>query len=77
MLRVALKKHELWANIADEVRMLKENKDIGRELAASAPRSLYPAVILSMHTGLRNEELRHLRRRQIDLRHDHCAKKGS
>jgi integrase len=59
--------------------MLKENKDIGRELAddevhrlvvsamASPSRSLYPAIILSMHTGLRNEELRLLRWRQIDL----------
>jgi len=53
--------------------MLAENKDVGRELSedeasrllaaakASASRSLYPAILVSIHTGLRNEELRLLR----------------
>jgi integrase len=59
--------------------MMKENKDIGRELSedeahrlltaakASASRSLYPAILVSMHTGLRNEELRLMRWHQVDL----------
>lgn len=36
-------------------------------------RSLYPAVLLSIHTGLRNAELRHLRWRQIDLIEAHLT----
>jgi integrase len=79
LLRLILRKHKLWQNIADDVRMLKENKDIGRELnddelhrlltaaKGSASRSLYPAIVVSLHTGLRNEELRLLRWRQVDL----------
>jgi integrase len=79
LLRLILRKHKLWQNIADDVRMLKENRDIGRELnedelhrlltaaKGSASRSLYPAIVVSLHTGLRNEELRLLRWRQIDL----------
>ena len=34
---------------------------------ASRSRSLFPAVLLSIHSGLRNQELRLLRWRQIDL----------
>jgi integrase len=79
LLRLVLRKHRLWAAIADDVQMLKENRDVGRELAddevdrlftaakASASRSLYPAIVVSIHTGLRNEELRLLRWSQIDL----------
>jgi integrase len=59
--------------------MLKERTDIGRELSddeihrllltckASASRSLYPAVLTSIHTGLRSQELRLLRWHQVDL----------
>jgi integrase len=79
LLRLILRKHKLWQNIADEVRMLRENRDIGRELSEdelhrllaaaklSASRSLYPAIVVSLHTGLRNEELRMLRWWQVDL----------
>jgi integrase len=79
LLRLILRKHKLWQNIADDVQMLKENKDIGRELKedeifrlltaakGSASRSLSPAIVVSLHTGLRNEELRLLRWRQVDL----------
>jgi integrase len=78
-LRAILRKHCLWANIQPDVRMLKARKDIGRALTAdeqhrlltackkSRSRSLHPAVLLSLHTGLRNSELRFLRWRQIDL----------
>jgi integrase len=36
-------------------------------IQASVSRSLYPAFIMSTHTGLRNKELRLLRWRQVDL----------
>ena len=86
LLRLAMKKAKLWANIADDVRMLPENKDIGRELSddeadrllaackASASRSLYPAVLTSIHTGLRNAELRGLKWRQINPRKTVCCR---
>jgi integrase len=60
-------------------RLSKENKETGRELSddemrrllvavkASSSRAIYPAVVTSIHTGLRNQELRLLRWRQIDL----------
>ena len=79
LLRLILKKHKRWAAIADEVTMLRVPKDKGRALSddeshrlltaiqASVSRSLYPAFIVSMHTGLRNKELRLLRWRQVNL----------
>ena len=79
LLRLILKKHKRWAAIADEVTMLRVRKDKGRELSddeihrlltaiqASVSRSLFPAFIVSTHTGLRNKELRWLRWRQADL----------
>lgn len=79
LLRLVLRKAKLWNNIADDVTMLKERADIGRELSddevhrlllackASASRGLYPAVLTSIHTGLRSQELRLLRWHQVDL----------
>jgi integrase len=78
-LRAILRKHRLWTNLQPDVRMLKARKDIGRALTEdeqhrlltacknSRSRSLYPAVQLSLHTGLRNQEQRLLRWRQVDL----------
>ncbi len=78
-LRAILRKARLWANIQPDIRMLRVRDDVGRALSddeqhrlltacrASRSRSLYPAVLLSLHTGLRNQELRLLRWRQIDL----------
>lgn len=78
-LRAILRKHRIWGNLQPDVRMLKTRQEVGRSLTAdeqlrlltackkSRSRSLYPAVQLSLHTGLRNGELRLLRWRQIDL----------
>jgi integrase len=78
-LRAILRKHRLWTNLQPDVRMLKVRHDVGRALSKdeqnslllfaqrSRSRSLYPAILLSLHTGLRNAELRSLRWRQIDL----------
>jgi integrase len=80
-LRGILKKHKLWAQLKDEgVRLPKGNdEDTGIALstddetkllaacAASRSRSLLPAVMIALHTGLRLDELRLLRWRQVDL----------
>jgi integrase len=80
-LRAILRNHDhlLWAKLQRKVHRLKPRKDVGRALShdewhrlltacrKNRSRSLYPAVLLSIHTGLRNAELRHLRWRQIDL----------
>jgi integrase len=79
LLRLVMKKHNLWLPIADESRMLKEGPDAGRALSpdeerrllaavkVSISRSLYPAVLLALHTGLWLSEIRLLRWRQVDL----------
>jgi integrase len=79
LLRLVMRKHKFWVHIADEARMLKEQKDVGRSLSpdeqhrlltaakASSSRSLYPAILASLHTGLRLSELRLLRWYQVDL----------
>jgi integrase len=80
-LRAIMRKRRLWANIQPDIRMLKTKQDTGRALSEdeqhrlliackkSRSRSLYPAALLSLHSGLRNAELRLLRWRQIDLLH--------
>jgi integrase len=78
-LRAILRKARLWANIQPDIHMLRVRNEVGRALSddeqhrlltackASRSRSLYPAVLLSLHTGLRNQELRLLKWGQIDL----------
>lgn len=79
LVRLIMRKHKLWLHLADDVRMLKESRDIGRALSpdeqhrllaaarASGSRSLYPAILVSLHTGLRLSELRLLCWYQVDL----------
>jgi integrase len=69
----------LATNYQPDVKLPRSREDVGRALSAdeeyrlliackkNRSRSLYPASLLSLHTGLRNEELRLLRWRQADL----------
>lgn len=77
--RAILRRHRLWGNIQPDVRMLKARDDIGRALdpkeekklldvcADSRSRSLLPAVLLALNTGMRYSELRLLRWQQVNL----------
>jgi integrase len=79
-LRAVLRRHRLWANLQPDVRMMRARTDIGRALGGdessrllkacqkSRSRSLYVAVLMSIHTGLRNFELRALKWGNIDWR---------
>lgn len=79
-LRAILRRHRLWANIQPDVRMLAVPDDIGKALsvddekklmdacAESRSRSLLPAVVLALNTGMRYSELRLLRWQQMDLK---------
>lgn len=78
-LRAILRKHRLWANLQADVTMLKERASAGRALSKdeeakllaaareSRSRSLYVAILVSLRTGLRNNELRMLRWSMVDL----------
>lgn len=78
-LRAIMRKQRLWANIQPDVRMLRVRTDVGRALSAdeqhrlltaaktSRSRQLYPAILLSLHTGMRNGELRTMKWGQVDL----------
>jgi len=79
LIRMVMRKAKKWADIEDEVKMLQEEESPGRELSdeelnallaackKSASRGLYTAVLVSIHTAVRNEELRLLRWHQVDL----------
>jgi integrase len=78
-LRAILRRYRLWAQVAPDVRILPVREDVGRALsreeeeklllacASSRSRSLLPAVTLALQTGLRHDELRLLKWRQIDF----------
>lgn len=78
-LRSILRKHRLWGQIQPDVKKRPERDDVGHALTAdeetrllascqqSRSRSLYPAVMLALNTGLRRSEMLNLRWNQIDL----------
>lgn len=78
-IRGILRRYRLWANLQPDVRMLATPDDIGKSLsleeekklldacAESRSRSLLPAVLLALNTGMRYSELRLLHWQQIDL----------
>jgi integrase len=78
-IRAILRRHRLWANVQPDVRMLSVREDVGKALALadekrlldgcadSRSRSLLPAVLLALNTGMRYSELRLLSWEQIDL----------
>lgn len=81
LLRQVLKSHDLWLPLAGKVRMLYENKDVGKAISpeqesallkvASEPRykdsALYPIVVLGLSTAMRSKEIKTLRWSQVDL----------
>ncbi|HWP84011.1 MAG TPA: tyrosine-type recombinase/integrase [Terriglobia bacterium] len=81
VLRQILRKYKLWGKISDDVRPLKERRDIGRALtpeeeaallAAAADRRyqdspFYVIVVLALNTAMRSQEIKTLRWRQVDL----------
>jgi integrase len=78
-LRSVLIKHRVWGNIGPDVRMLREPESVGRALStkeqeelltqcrASRNRALYPIVEVALNTGVRSNEIRHLRWSQLDF----------
>jgi integrase len=78
LLRMTMGK-KLWALNSEGYRALSERTDVGRALnddelerlltscKASCSTALYPAVLLSIHTGLRSAECKGLRWSQINL----------
>jgi integrase len=78
-LRSILRQHRLWGFVQPDVKRRAERDDVGHALTsdeegrllgacgASRSRSLYPAVVLALNTGLRRSELLNLRWSQIDL----------
>jgi integrase len=79
-LRAILRRHKLWAALADEIRMLKDDPKAGRaftpdeeqrllEAAAQSPSpSLYPFFVMTLDARLRPSETRRLQRRDLILK---------
>ena len=78
-LRPILRRHRVWAEIQQDVRMLPTLDDVGHAITPeeeaalltaclkSRGRCLYLAVMLALNTGMRYSEIRLLRWRQVDF----------
>ena len=78
-LRAILRRHRVWPDIQQDVRMLAVSDDVGHALTPeeeaallsacleSRSRLLYPAVMLALNTGMRYNEVRLLQWKQIDF----------
>jgi integrase len=78
-IRAILRRHRLWAELQPDVKMLSTLDDAGQALslenekrlidacADSRSRSLLPAVLLALNTGMRYSEIRLIRWEQVDL----------
>jgi integrase len=86
-LRAIMRKHRLWAALQPDVKPVRVRTDVGRALSKdeearllvaarkSRSRSLYPALVVAIHTGLRSAELRQLQWSRVDLM-EACLKVG-
>lgn len=78
-LRSILRRHRVWAEIQQDVRMLPTLDDVGHALTSeeeeallsaclrSRSRSLYPATMLALNTGMRYGEIRLLQWKQLNF----------
>lgn len=81
-LRQILKHHGLWGAISDRVRHLRERQDIGKAIspedekklidasAESRSPALLPLFVISIDAGLRRDEIRSLRHKDLRLNWD-------
>lgn len=79
VLQQILRKHGIWAHVADHVEKLGERHDVGQQIPPgdveklltavkrSGSPALLPLVILSLDTGLRASEVRSLRHCDLSL----------
>jgi integrase len=78
-LRAILRRHRVWAEIQQDIRMLPASDDVGHSITPeeecalvaaclqSRSRCLYVAVMLALNTGMRYSEIRLLSWRQVDF----------
>src|SRR5271156_1653541 len=79
VLRQVLKAHGLWGTLSDQVKSLRERRDVGRAISSvdekklidaavkSRSPALLPLLIVSLDSGLRASEVRSLRRKDLRL----------
>jgi integrase len=77
VLRMILKRHQLWANLQGDVKFEHEPEGIGKALSPEEETALFRAcesnpllsavVTLAVNTTMRDHEIKRLRWRQVDL----------